>query len=278
MQTTQSTSRSAHQNASKSRHIFPAFTLIELLVVIAIIAILAAILFPVFARARENARRSSCQSNLKQIGLGLIQYSQDYDERVTRSWYGIDKDASGVGRYKWMDAIYPYVKSEQIFNCPSDNLTATRTDVSKNAVYKYHDGTVSDSLGYNYGSYGSNNTYYNIGPAALPPFSSAATLSSIAAPSTTIWISETMPVNTSSQAYHTFEFNWASSADAPTGAVSVGGIPTLGGTSASVSMAARHLETVNTLYCDGHVKSVKLDSLLERGTTNYYKAFTSNDD
>lgn len=57
------------------------FTLIELLVVIAIIAILAAILFPVFARARENARRASCQSNLKQIGLGILQYAQDYDER-----------------------------------------------------------------------------------------------------------------------------------------------------------------------------------------------------
>ena len=62
------------------------FTLIELLVVVAIIGILAAILFPVFARARENARRASCQSNLKQIGLGIAQYTQDYDERVvTRS-------------------------------------------------------------------------------------------------------------------------------------------------------------------------------------------------
>ncbi len=68
---------SSQSNKNQSR--FSAFTLIELLVVIAIIAILAAILFPVFARARENARRSSCSSNLKQLGLALAQYTQDYD-------------------------------------------------------------------------------------------------------------------------------------------------------------------------------------------------------
>jgi prepilin-type N-terminal cleavage/methylation domain-containing protein len=66
-----------------------AFTLIELLVVIAIIAMLAAILFPVFGRARENARRSSCQSNLKQIGLGIMQYTQDYDERLPARVIGV---------------------------------------------------------------------------------------------------------------------------------------------------------------------------------------------
>ena len=99
------------------------FTLIELLVVIAIIAILAAILFPVFARARENARASACQSNLKQIGLGMLQYSQDYDENYVAPFYGSNQGnntaTDGVNSWKWMDAIYPYVKNEQIFNCPS---------------------------------------------------------------------------------------------------------------------------------------------------------------
>jgi prepilin-type N-terminal cleavage/methylation domain-containing protein/prepilin-type processing-associated H-X9-DG protein len=248
------------------------FTLIELLVVIAIIAILAAILFPVFGRARENARRTSCQSNLKQIGLGLLQYSQDYDERVPLSFYG-NNDASSVasGRYKWMDATFPYVKSEQLYNCPSDNLVASRSDILKNGYYKYLGG-------YNYGSYGANNAYFDIGPDALPPFSRSATLSNIQEPATTVWVGETNALNSSTQAYHTFSFGWATRTDQPTSIVMVNGIPTLGGTTASVGLSARHLETTNLLYCDGHVKSVKLTSLLERGRTGYYKAFTINDD
>lgn len=89
------------------------FTLIELLVVIAIIAIIAAILFPVFARARENARRTSCLSNLKQIGLGTMMYVQDYDE-VFPLQYSI-----GASNYFWQSLIGPYVKNGQIFYCPS---------------------------------------------------------------------------------------------------------------------------------------------------------------
>lgn len=114
-----------------------AFTLIELLVVIAIIAILAAILFPVFGRARENARRSSCMSNMKQIGLGIMQYTQDYDEAYPpAAWNpGVEQDDPSMPgrRYAlaagglcasgycvtWMDIIYPYVKSVQLFACPS---------------------------------------------------------------------------------------------------------------------------------------------------------------
>jgi prepilin-type N-terminal cleavage/methylation domain-containing protein/prepilin-type processing-associated H-X9-DG protein len=92
------------------------FTLIELLVVIAIIAILAAILFPVFAKAREKARQSSCLSNTKQIVLGVLQYAQDYDETLPyASTWGEPTPKN------WFDYLEPYVKNTQIFRCPSQN-------------------------------------------------------------------------------------------------------------------------------------------------------------
>lgn len=98
------------------------FTLIELLVVIAIIAILAAILFPVFARAREKARQSSCLSNLKQLMLGMMQYVQDYDEKFPNTLWG--EGNSGVsGSVRWWIAIYPYVRNVQIYECPSNGST-----------------------------------------------------------------------------------------------------------------------------------------------------------
>ena len=101
-------------NPKKSRR---GFTLIELLVVIAIIAILAAILFPVFARARENARRTSCLSNVKQIGLGIMQYVQDYDGVMPATNANGNNDESYVVAAR----LQPYVKSFQIFKCPSSS-------------------------------------------------------------------------------------------------------------------------------------------------------------
>jgi prepilin-type N-terminal cleavage/methylation domain-containing protein/prepilin-type processing-associated H-X9-DG protein len=91
------------------------FTLIELLVVIAIIAILAAILFPVFARARAKARQASCQSNMKQIILACIMYKSDYDGKFPRNWTG---NCAAPG-WDWMEVIAPYVKNQQVFVCPS---------------------------------------------------------------------------------------------------------------------------------------------------------------
>jgi prepilin-type N-terminal cleavage/methylation domain-containing protein/prepilin-type processing-associated H-X9-DG protein len=91
------------------------FTLIELLVVVAIIALLAAMLFPVFARAREQARKASCQSNLKQIGLSLMMYVQDYDETYPGRSMGYKiNDSTQI----WCDVLQPYAKSYQVWVCP----------------------------------------------------------------------------------------------------------------------------------------------------------------
>jgi prepilin-type N-terminal cleavage/methylation domain-containing protein/prepilin-type processing-associated H-X9-DG protein len=104
----------------------PGFTLIELLVVIAIIAILAAILFPVFAQAREKARQASCLSNLKQIGSALQMYVHDYDEVYPPAYYYGDPLASGsldsTGIAQWSGFCQPYIKDNHIFVCPSDKL------------------------------------------------------------------------------------------------------------------------------------------------------------
>jgi prepilin-type N-terminal cleavage/methylation domain-containing protein/prepilin-type processing-associated H-X9-DG protein len=94
------------------------FTLIELLVVIAIIAILAAILFPVFAKAREKARQTSCLSNVRQLGTAFLSYCQDYDGKMCGSW-AVSNPPPGVTLPGWFDALQPYIKNQQIGRCPS---------------------------------------------------------------------------------------------------------------------------------------------------------------
>lgn len=110
-----------------------AFTLIELLVVIAIIAILAAILFPVFAKAREKARQAACMSNMKQVSIGLLQYTQDYDELFPTRYGGGCNSAANTGDCEnrktrsWKNKLMTYIKSYDVFRCPS-NPTAQEPD------------------------------------------------------------------------------------------------------------------------------------------------------
>ena len=126
-----------------------AFTLIELLVVIAIIAILAAILFPVFARARENAKRTSCQSNLKQIGLGIIQYQSDYD-----GYYPPSQTGAGSTLASWPTLMFPYIKSEQVFVCPSGEESPTTKPEILNGSTKPYVGITDTAAGTPFGTGG----------------------------------------------------------------------------------------------------------------------------
>lgn len=133
------------------------FTLIELLVVIAIIAILAAILFPVFARAREAARQSSCLSNLKQMGNAVMMYMQDYDEVNLRAnniqTYNLPNGAVSTStNCLWMYQLYPYIKNAQVYSCPSDNAA------------RFSSTAYTGTLGYGF------NDNYGIGGLALAAF------------------------------------------------------------------------------------------------------------
>jgi prepilin-type N-terminal cleavage/methylation domain-containing protein/prepilin-type processing-associated H-X9-DG protein len=235
------------------------FTLIELLVVIAIIAVLAAILFPVFAQVREKARQATCTSNLRQLGLGMLQYVQDYDEIEPESYYGTKGDSDNHGDYKWPDAIFPYVKNTGIFNCPSD--TDAPGSVSAGAPYKYLGGPSGEA----YGSYGLNGAYGSpndsqtpprsavSAPGVTPPYQYTVSTSQIVVPADTVWVTDNDNstqggVNTGGSQ----GFFWTTSTANPTIKI-VNGKPHL------QNIEARHQGFANVLFCDGHVKALTLN-------------------
>jgi prepilin-type N-terminal cleavage/methylation domain-containing protein/prepilin-type processing-associated H-X9-DG protein len=133
------------------------FTLIELLVVIAIIAILASILFPVFARAREKARQTSCLANVKQLVLGANMYAQDYDESVPYATLDTNGSAAqDAGDMTWRSMLIPYVKNVQIYLCPS----------KKNPGGTVYNGDVADYD--QYAGYAMNVSHWIAGPPTSP--------------------------------------------------------------------------------------------------------------
>ena len=227
------------------------FTLLEILVVVAIIAVLAAILFPVFSRARENARRSSCQSNLKQIGLGMLQYCGDYDDKLVKSWYGSGNGnwsggSNATDRYKWMDAIQPYVKSEQVFNCPSHAAyPAAPLAPLRYGPYHFRDA-------YHFGSYAINSAYWDDADFEKSPAGEGNTsLAEIGDAAGCVWVGDT--------AAH-YEFAWETKAPdvQPEVEVDPQGLRYLD------YLVERHPASTVVLFCDGHVKSMKLDALARK--------------
>jgi prepilin-type N-terminal cleavage/methylation domain-containing protein/prepilin-type processing-associated H-X9-DG protein len=203
------------------------FTLIELLVVIAIIAILAAILFPVFAKAREKARQASCLSNLKQIGLAFMQYAQDYDERLPTDWVTLPPGTAWTDRYTWRAMIYPYINNTQVFTCPSDS-----------AVYAGAlAGKCQNGEGNIPGSYG-DNTFHYAGGAPDPPGTTYCRLGQIALPAQLILAGD------SSGGGHQISFM-------------ANTLGTVRGDAGSM----RHNEGCNYCFADGHAKWLKPSSV-----------------
>lgn len=210
------------------------FTLIELLVVIAIISILAAILFPVFARARENARRASCLSNMKQIGLGVQMYTQDFDERVVS--YRYLKNGSSSTYYGWQVALMPYVKSTQLFVCPS------ATYLAPTACGTGYDPTVVSTTGLGSGSYGYN--YYYLGSSV------GVSLAAISTPAETVILTEASDLLGSGIIYPPSLWNTAHTISCNPAVQHYGD-----------QRGQWHFDGSNVTFVDGHVKWMKWDAL-----------------
>ena len=261
------------------------FTLIELMVVIAIIGLLAAILFPVFSLVRESARRSTCQSNLKSIGLGLMQYTQDNDDVLVRSYFSGDsasKEAPDSGElaatqhYKWMDAIFPYVKSEQLFSCPSADVKAigyTNSPYTSNR-YRFRSGatgSTASAASRIHGSYVINNAYPNV-PNWVVHGPLVRKMSTIQDASALILVTDgNGSVQFGSPNYQsalrivdTIEPNLMLNG-------SMGNQD-----ENSSAVVQRHLGTMNVLFCDGHVKAQKLTDFVDTDCVVYQSGLKAN--
>jgi len=229
------------------------FTLIELLVVIAIISILAAILFPVFARARENARRASCISNLKQIGLGMLMYNQDYDERYPKTYTAlgagdipVDGEVFLNGFQSWQQMIYPYVKSHQLFFCPN-----TPSPIGADIASDPRTNPLSRLLNANYGY-----SQY-IGAS-----SDALAMAAIVSPSTTYMLAETGVYSFQANDFRGYSGKYNKSYYLPGGGAHGISCDSVITEFQSDCMNGRHFGGITIAFADGHVKWLKDDIVI----------------
>ncbi|RYG62449.1 DUF1559 domain-containing protein [bacterium] len=215
-----------------------AFTLIELLVVIAIIAILAAILFPVFGRARENARRSSCQSNLKQVALGVIQYAQDYDEMFPLSVTG-STSITSTPPVGWADSIQPYLKSTQIYQCPSESTSIETNPTAAGYSDYWYNGNLSRPSN----TTGPNNV--SVSQAAVP--------------------NSSLTVLNGDGVAATARYRCIGAVSGTDGSVTNPGNNTTTGLVGSSAIVNRHLDGTVFSFVDGHVKWYRTNNTAPRG-------------
>ncbi len=248
-----------------------AFTLIELLVVIAIIAILAAILFPVFAQAREKARQISCLSNCRQIGLGIMMYVQDYDETYCPYFSGFDPSTgnyNGPSLY-WPQLVSPYIQKA---NGSGNGGQALITDLSQ--VFVCPDTSVNQAAAKSFG-YG-NITAYGISddivnwwePNAVPTTYVPVTLAAVNAPSNSILLCETWDWFTSGQqpgAALALSYFDSKNGNTNGARATVDGRHSSAYKKTSLSVTADPKSINNVVFCDGHVKGVHTGDLTEKG-------------
>lgn len=241
-----------------SKRRLQAFTLIELLVVIAIIAILAAILFPVFAQAREKARQASCMSNESQIGLAIMQYTQDFDEVYPKSEGNAGDAAPYYDRWAdtWADVIQPYVKSYDVFRCPDDSSTPLPTWEGVGVSYNCNadDDYTSHWIAYGPFGMGSNpGDFWNY---------NSLTLGQINEPGDSIMVAEEhnsdmLKVGAQNATEYNSGFTETSWVGCCTALIPDGTRPAAAypfGPNGAVS--ATHTSLANFLFCDGHVKAM----------------------
>jgi prepilin-type N-terminal cleavage/methylation domain-containing protein/prepilin-type processing-associated H-X9-DG protein len=220
-----------------------AFTLIELLVVIAIIAILAAILFPVFAQARERARQTSCLSNSKQLSIALTMYTQDYDERLPMYQF---PNPSGGPTYGWQWAMMPYLKSTQVLICPSAEKIC---DISS-ASSSYDPTYANPGAGLGSGSYGYNYAYLGTYSGSAPNYTyTTHTLAEIDVTSRTVAFTEITSIMGTGAAYYPSLWNTSRSNACTAGSL------------AGKQFATRHMGGNNVVFTDGHAKWMRPDQL-----------------